>query len=243
MSLCNAFIYCPHTVFNRSLLAVRWGMDWASSRAGFGLLLSFLRPDQDYESSAWGWMWGWEAQRDEALSPVLISPWNSWPAQRCLSEEADCQRGGSSPRPRVFRRLDSNIPKIERESVILYHAVAPEWEECRKRSCAFWDPDKGISTSCAMDSIHLCNIRLGSESDNLTASPCGIVFGSTSQEKELRLAGWRCRRTRVGETTIVIHNRKMNVFLLRHIFIFWIMTSRAFATPTNVLFQCFTGNS
>lgn len=28
----------------------------------------------------------------------------------------------------------------------------------KKRRCALWDLDKGISTSCAVDSIHLCNI-------------------------------------------------------------------------------------
>lgn len=38
--------------------AVRWGVDRASSRAGLGLLLFFLRPDQDRESSAWGRMGG-----------------------------------------------------------------------------------------------------------------------------------------------------------------------------------------
>lgn len=58
--------------------------------------------------------WGWDTQRDEANQPLefLTSP-------RCLSEEIGCQRGGSSPRPKVFRRLDSHIPKIERELVLL----------------------------------------------------------------------------------------------------------------------------
>lgn len=34
--------------------AMRWGVYWASRREGFRLLLSFLRPDQDCESTACG---------------------------------------------------------------------------------------------------------------------------------------------------------------------------------------------
>lgn len=181
--------------------------------------------------------WDFEPSTNQPLE-FLTSP-------RCLSEEADCQRRGSSPRPRVFYRLDSHIPKIERELVIHYCAVAPELEECRKRRCALWDPDNSISTSCAMDSIHLCNIW-GWTLRLTTWRHFHVewVSGSTLQEKELHLTGWRWWKRCVGEiASFIIHNRKMNAFLFRHIFTFSIMTSREFATPINVLFWSIMGNS
>lgn len=223
-----------------------WGEVWTEPAQGQGL--SCCCPSWDLISTkravlkgGWGVgsaeRRGFESSANQLLE-FLTSP-------RCLSEEAGCQRGGSSPRPRVFYRLDSHIPKIERELVILFRAVAPELKEYRKRRCALWDPDKGISTSCARDSIHLCNIW--DRALSLTTwrhLHVEWVSGSTLQEKELCLTGWRWRTRRVGETaSVVIHYRKMNAFLFRHIFTSSIIRSQAFATPANVMFQRITGNS
>lgn len=130
MSLCNVYICCSHTVFNRSLLAVRWGCEvryglkgrvWAVvvlPETWSGLWEQCLRVDVGVGSAE---RWGFEPNANQPLEFLTIP--------RCLSEEVDCQRGGSSPRPRVLRRLDSYIPKIEQESHLFYHAVAQELGE------------------------------------------------------------------------------------------------------------------